>query len=89
MGSSGLVQQIYDSFLTGLVIVAPPMVAAMAVGVLLAILMAATQIQDQTLPQLVKIIVILAVLMMGGVPMSAPLFEYSRGLFASFHTMTR
>ncbi|MGY6646322.1 MAG: flagellar biosynthetic protein FliQ [Salinarimonas sp.] len=89
MGSSGLVEQIYDSFLTGLIIVAPPMIAAMVVGVLLAILMAATQIQDQTLPQLVKIIVILAVLMIGGVPMSAPLFEYSRTLFASFHTMTR
>ncbi|MCC5979120.1 MAG: flagellar biosynthetic protein FliQ [Salinarimonas sp.] len=89
MGSSGLVEQIYDSFLTGLIIVAPPMIAAMVVGVLLAILMAATQIQDQTLPQLVKIIVILAVLIVGGVPMSAPLFEYSRTLFASFHTMTR
>ena len=77
MGSSGLVEQIYASFLTGLIIVAPPMIAAMVVGVVLAILMAATQIQDQTLPQLVKIIVILAVLMIGGVPMSAPLFDYS------------
>lgn len=89
MGSSGLVQQIYESFMAGLVIAAPPMIAAVIVGVVLAILLAAMQIQDQTLPQLVKIIVILGVLMIGGVPMSAPLFEYSRTLFASFHTMTR
>jgi len=89
MGSSSLVQQIFDSFMTGLIIVAPPMIAAMVVGVVLAILMAAMQIQDQTLPQLVKIIVILGVLIIGGVPMSGPLYEYSRNIFASFHTMTR
>ena len=89
MGSSGLVQQLYESFMTGMIIAAPPMIAAVVVGVLLAIIQAATQIQDQSLPQLVKILVILLVLIIGGVPMTAPLFEYSRTLFASFHTMTR
>jgi type III secretion protein S len=89
MGSAGLVQQLYESFMAGMIIAAPPMIAAVAVGLLLAILQAATQIQDQSLPQLVKILVILGVLIVGGVPMSTPLFDYSRTLFASFHTMTR
>lgn len=89
MGSSGLVQQLYESFMTGMIIAAPPMIAAVVVGLILAILQAATQIQDQSLPQLVKIIVILVVLIVGGVPMSTPLFDYPRSLFASFHTMTR
>jgi type III secretion protein S len=89
MGSSGLVQQLYDGFTTGMIIAAPPMLAAVVVGVLLAIIQAATQIQDQSLPQLVKILVILLVLIIGGVPMTSPLFEYSRNIFASFHTMTR
>lgn len=89
MGSAGLVQQLYESFMTGMIIAAPPMLAAVVIGVLLAVIQAATQIQDQSLPQLVKILVILLVLIVGGVPMTTPLFEYSRNLFASFHTMTR
>jgi type III secretion protein S len=59
------------------------------VGILLAIIQAATQIQDQSLPALVKIIVILAVVIFFGVPLSNPLFEHTRMIFASFHTMTR
>ena len=86
---SGLVQELYSIFAAGLVIIAPPVLGAVIVGLLLAVLMAATQIQDQSLPQLVKIIVILGVLIAMGVSLSTPLFERSRALFASFHMMTR
>jgi type III secretion protein S len=89
MGSPGIVNQLYSLFMAGLILAAPPIFAAMVVGILLAIIQAATQIQDQSLPQLVKVIVISGVLIVLGVPLSIPLFEGTRALFASFHTMTR
>lgn len=89
MGESGLLHEMYTSFMAGMLIAAPPMIAAAVVGVLLAIVQAAVQIQDQVLPQLVKIIVILTVLIVFGVPLSQPLFDHTRTLFASFHVMTR
>lgn len=89
MNANGLLQELYTAFMAGMLIAAPPMIAAAVVGVLLAIIQAAVQIQDQSLPQLVKIIVILVVLVAFGVPLSTPLFEHTRQLFAAFHVMTR
>lgn len=89
MGEAGLLHEFYTSFMAGMLIAAPPMIAAAIVGVLLAIIQAAVQIQDQVLPQLVKIIVILTVLVVFGAPLSQPLFDHTRTLFASFHVMTR
>ena len=89
MGSAGLVQEIYNAFTVAMIISAPPMLAAVGIGLILAIIMAATQIQDQSIPQLVKIIVILVVLIIGGIPLSTPFVEHSRMLFSSFHAMTR
>lgn len=87
--TSPIVQQLYTNFMAALVLSGPPLVAAMIIGVLLAVIQAATQIQDQSLPQLVKVIVIAAVVIFFGVPMSVPLFENARSTFASFHNMTR
>ena len=89
MNQSGLLEQLYRAFEAGMLIAAPPMIAAAVIGVVLAIVQAAVQIQDQSLPQLVKIIVILVVLIAFGVPLSTPLFEQTRMLFASFYLMTR
>lgn len=85
----GVLNELYTMFVAGLVISAPPMIAAVVIGLLLAIIQAATQIQDQSLPQLVKIMVILIVVIVLGVPLSSPLFENTRRIFASFHAMTR
>jgi type III secretion protein S len=45
---------------------APPLVLATAVGVLVGLLQAVTQIQDQTLPQALKLVAILVVVVMMG-----------------------
>lgn len=89
MGSPGIVQELYTNFMAGLVISAPPILGAVVIGILLAIIQAATQIQDQSLPQLIKIVAILGIVIVFGVPLSTPLFEHTRVLFASFHAMTR
>ena len=46
MNSNGLLQELYTAFMAGMLIAAPPMIAAAVVGVLLAIIQAAVQIQD-------------------------------------------
>lgn len=76
-------------FMAGMVLSVPPVMAAVIIGFVLAVIQAATQIQDQSLPQLVKIVVISGVVILFGVPLSMPLFEHTRSLFASFHNMTR
>ena len=55
---------------------------SMLVGVLLAIFQAVTQIHEQTLSFLFKVVVIAAVLLIGGGWMMETLLDYARSLFA-------
>ena len=55
---------------------------ALLVGVLLAIFQAVTQIHEQTLSFLFKVVVIAAVLLIGGGWMMETLLDYARSLFA-------
>ena len=53
----------------------------MAVGVLLAIFQAVTQIHEQTLSFIFKLTVVVLVLLIGGGWMMETLLDYARGLF--------
>ena len=61
---------------------APMLLLSMSVGVLLAIFQAVTQIHEQTLSFLFKVVVIAAVLLIGGGWMMETLLDYARSLFA-------
>ena len=63
-------------------LVAPMLLLSMVVGVLVAILQAVTQIHEQTLSFLFKVVVIAAVLLIGGGWMMETLLDYARSLFA-------
>ena len=54
---------------------------SMAVGVLLAIFQAVTQIHEQTLSFIFKLTVVVLVLLIGGGWMMETLLDYARGLF--------
>lgn len=84
-----LTQEIYMNFRAGAILAGVPVAAAIIIGIVLAILQAATQIQDQSLPALTKVIVILIMLMAFGYALSQPLVEHTRTVFSSFHGMTR
>ena len=60
---------------------APLLVLSMAVGVLLAIFQAVTQIHEQTLSFIFKLTVVILVLLIGGGWMMETLLDYARGLF--------
>ena len=60
---------------------APMLLLSMAVGVLLAIFQAVTQIHQQTLSFIFKLTVVVLVLLIGGGWMMETLLDYARGLF--------
>ncbi len=61
---------------------APMLLLSMAVGVLLAIFQAVTQIHEQTLSFIFKLTVVILVLLIGGGWMMETLLDYARGLFS-------
>ena len=60
---------------------APMLLLSMAVGVLLAIFQAVTQIHEQTLSFIFKLTVVVLVLLIGGGWLMETLLDYARGLF--------
>ena len=60
---------------------APMLVLSMAVGVLLAIFQAVTQIHEQTLSFIFKLTVVVLVLLIGGGWMMETLLDYARRIF--------
>ena len=62
-------------------IAAPMLVLSMAVGVLLAIFQAVTQIHAQTLSFIFKVTVVVLVLLVGGGWMMETLLDFSRSIF--------
>ena len=60
---------------------APMLLLSMAVGVLLAIFQAVTQIHEQTLSFIFKLTVVVLVLLVGGGWMMETLLDFSRSIF--------
>ena len=71
-----------DTVVVAIKIAGPMLLLSMLVGVLIAIFQAVTQIHEQTLGFVLKLVVILAVLMIGGGWMGATLTDFARQLFA-------
>ena len=63
-------------FLSGI-----PIVLSMIVGVLVSVFQAATQIQEQTLTFVPKLIVVMGTILVGGYWMIAQLVKFSQSLF--------
>ena len=65
---------------------APPVLTAMVVGVMVSLLQATTQIQEQTLTFVPKLVAIAVVLALLGPLGMAELVSFTRSLFESFST---
>ena len=72
-----------------LILSSPPLIGAMLVGLVIGILQAVTQIQDQSLPMAAKLIMVAAIVMLAGPLLVGPLVRQSERLFDSFSTLTR
>jgi type III secretion protein S len=89
MSASQLSYEIYSSIWAMFVVTAPFLVAAIVLGFILGLLQAVTQIQDQTLPQLLKIIFLTLMLIVLGSWLSTPILDQSRRLFTNFPVWVR
>ena len=81
MDASVVSSVLRDGLLVAIKLSAPMLLLGMAVGVLIAIFQAVTQIHEQTLGFILKLIVIVALLLLGGGWMLETLLDYTRELF--------
>ncbi len=70
-----------------LVLSAPPIIAASLVGLVVAFLQAATQLQEQTLTYTLKFVTVVLTLMMTASVIGSTLYHFADRLFASFPLM--
>ena len=79
-------------FKTGLLLAtllsAPALLAVLAVGMLVSLVQAAFQLQDQTLPIVAKLVVAVLVLAMSWSWMSAQVIQFSQQVFDSIQTIS-
>ncbi|MGI4776868.1 MAG: EscS/YscS/HrcS family type III secretion system export apparatus protein [Janthinobacterium lividum] len=79
-------------FKTGLLLAtllsAPSLLAVLVVGMLVSLLQAAFQLQDQTLPLVAKLVVAVLVLAMSWSWMSAQLIQFSQQVFDNIQTIS-
>lgn len=65
---------------------APPIVAALVVGLALAVFQALTQIQEQTIQMASKIVAVFGMLFLFGYWMAGQLYRFAYNIFANFGT---
>ena len=89
MHSELIAAKVTDALLTVLVVSGPVLVAAVVLGLLVGILQAATQIQDQTLPLTVKLFTILIVLIVLGPLLASQIVTQASSVLDEFPALTR
>lgn len=89
MNESTIIQHFQTAMQIVAMLCLPPLLVAMAVGLVIAILQAATQIQDQTMPLTMKVIAVGLTLSIFGGSLTQPLVEHARRVFEDFPALTR
>jgi len=89
MSTGQIVSLLQGGILQVLMLAAPMLFAALAVGLIVAILQAATSIQEQTLTFVPKVLAILVVLFFLGGWMFTTLADYTRRLFQMIPDLAR
>jgi len=84
-----IVAVLREGILETVILAAPILLSALAIGLIVAILQAATSIQEQTLTFVPKLFVILGALALLGGFMFTSLGEYTRALFMRIPEMAR
>lgn len=72
----------YEVFIKAIQLAGPPLILSMLIGILISIIQAATQVHEQTLTFLPKLLVIGIVLVFTGSSMLASLQEFITRIFA-------
>jgi type III secretion protein S len=89
MHSELIAAKVTSALLTVLLVSGPVLLAAVVLGLLVGILQAATQIQDQTLPLTVKLFTILIVLIVLGPLLASQIVTQASSVLDEFPVLTR
>lgn len=83
-----IVQMAYQGLLLILILSAPPVLVSMILGLFVAIFQAATQIQEQTLSFVVKLVSVTLVLMIMGTWLGLQISQFASTIFTNFPVWT-
>ena len=83
IGSDLVLRAVREGLVLVLLLSGPPLVASMVTGFVVSLLQAATQIQDQTLAFVPKLVVVMVVLAAMGPVLGASLVRFSQALFVA------
>jgi len=89
MTDAHLISALYNIFYYSAVVLVPPLLLATVVAFAVGLFQAVTQIQEQTLPQTIKIMVIGFMMIVFGSVLTAPLYSASDEIFSRFHEYSR
>jgi flagellar biosynthesis protein FliQ len=76
-----------EGLLLVLILSAPPLLASLAVGLVVGIFQAATQIQDQTVSFVPKLIVVVVILLALGPLLGAQLLRFTQAVFGAMSSV--
>ncbi len=85
MFTNEIYQLAYQALLMILILSGPPILISMAVGLFVAILQAATQIQEQTISFTVKLIAVVFTLLLLGGWLGSQIMQYTNTIFQNFY----
>jgi type III secretion HrpO family protein len=85
MFTTEIYQLAYRALLMILILSGPPILISMAVGLFVAILQAATQIQEQTLSFTVKLIAVIFTLILMGGWLGGQIVQFTNNIFQNFY----
>ena len=89
MLDSQAIQLVYQALWLVLVLSAPPVVVAALVGLLIALIQAATQIQEQTLQYALKFFVIVVVIFLTASLMGGSLYRFADRVMTEFPALVK
>ena len=89
MTPEALINEVYANFVATAYIAGPPLVISTVVGVVVSLLQAVTQIQDQTLGQSIKIATIASFMVFMGGKLTSSLYERTIFIFDHFQSLVR
>jgi flagellar biosynthesis protein FliQ len=76
-----------EGLLLVIVLSAPPLIASLAIGLFVGVFQAATQIQDQTVSFVPKLLIVILVLVALGPLLGAQLLRFTQTVLSSVHSL--
>ena len=89
MNSASIVHHAGTAVVLVLLLSLPPIIVATVVGVIVSLVQALTQIQEQTLPFAIKLIAVVVVMVATAPWLGSQLSEYTIRIFDQFPVLTR